>query len=246
MPSDQPVRKRLIGAALAGAILAGLAAAGPARAQVLGDPENGAKIFGKCKGCHQIGEGAKNRIGPHLNDLFGRRAASVEGFRYSKAFRRLGADGLEWHADTLSAFLEDPRSMATGTRMSFRGLKDKQEVADLVAYLRDFSARPSDIPEADPTANPTDHTVDPEILAIVGDAEYGEYLSNECTGCHQASGSDDGIPSIVLWPEEDFVIAMHAYKDKVRPHPVMQMLAGRLSNEEIAALAAYFGSLEPQ
>ena len=77
-----------------------------------------------------------------------------------------------------------------------------------------------------------------------GDPEYGEYLSSECTTCHQTSGSDDGIPSIVLWPEEDFVTAMHAYKDNVRDNPVMQMIAGRLSNEEIAALAAYFKDLE--
>ncbi|MCP5038971.1 MAG: cytochrome C, partial [Rhodobacteraceae bacterium] len=56
-------------------------------------------------------------------------------------------------------------------------------------------------------------------------------------------GSDEGIPAITGWPTEDFVIAMHAYKEKVRPHPVMQMMAGRLSNEEIAALAAYFVDL---
>lgn len=213
-------------------------------AAVFGDAAKGAEVFGKCKGCHMIGPGARHRIGPHLNEIFGRPAASLEDFRYSKAFLRVGRDGLEWHADTLSAFIENPRQIATGTRMSFPGLDDPQEVADLVAYLRDYSAQPQDIPESDPTASPTDHSVDPAILAIVGDPEYGEYLSSECTGCHQASGGDDGIPSIVLWPKEDFVTAMHAYKDKVRPHPVMQMLAGRLSAEEIAALAAYFGNLE--
>jgi cytochrome c len=84
----------------------------------------------------------------------------------------------------------------------------------------------------------------PEILAIVGDAAYGEYLSSECLTCHQNDGSDRGIPAITMWPEEDFVIAMHAYKRKIRPHPVMQMMAGRLSDEEIAALAAYFKELK--
>ena len=82
------------------------------------------------------------------------------------------------------------------------------------------------------------------MLAIVGDAEYGEYLSSECLTCHQSSGSNDGIPGITAWPTEDFVIAMHAYKQKIRSHPVMQMMAGRLSDEEIAALAAYFSDLE--
>ncbi|WP_264210033.1 c-type cytochrome [Leisingera thetidis] len=84
----------------------------------------------------------------------------------------------------------------------------------------------------------------PEVLAIQGDRDFGAYLSGACTGCHQISGSQDGIPAIVGWPDEDFVIAMHAYKRKIRPHPVMQMMAGRLSDEEIAALAAYFGALE--
>jgi cytochrome c len=128
--------------------------------------------------------------------------------------------------------------------MSYRGMKDATDRTNLIAYLRTFSDDPANIPEADPTAVGTDHTVDPEILALEGDAEYGEYLASECTTCHQASGGDDGIPSIVQWPTEDFVIAMHAYKDKVRPNPVMQLVAGRLNNEEIAALAAYFKDLE--
>jgi cytochrome c len=128
--------------------------------------------------------------------------------------------------------------------MNFRGLPAPQERADILAYLRTFSDDPSNIPEAARTANPTDHDLDPAILSIVGDPEYGEYLSNECTTCHQVDGSNDGIPSITQWPEEDFVVAMHAYKRKLRPHPVMQMMAGRLSGEEIAALAAYFKTLE--
>ncbi|MEM7190137.1 MAG: c-type cytochrome [Pseudomonadota bacterium] len=89
-----------------------------------------------------------------------------------------------------------------------------------------------------------DPAVDPAILAIEGDTAYGEYLASDCTTCHQADGADKGIPSITGWPRDAFVTAMHAYKAKARSHPVMQMMAGRLSNEEIAALAAYFGELE--
>lgn len=209
-----------------------------------GDPDAGEKIYAKCKRCHEIGVGARHRIGPHLNGLFGRAAASHGDFRYSKAMARAGAGGLEWHADTLDAFLENPRTLASGTRMSFAGLKRPEDRADLIAYLRFFSDDPANIPEADPTASPTDHDIDPAILALEGDPEYGEYLSSECTTCHQADGGDDGIPSIVLWPEEDFVLAMHAYKNKTRAHPVMQMMAGRLNAEEIAALAAYFATLD--
>ena len=98
--------------------------------------------------------------------------------------------------------------------------------------------------EADPTARGTDHGLDHEILSLQGDRDYGAYLSSECTTCHQAEGGNAGIPSIVYWPKEDFVTALHAYKSKQRKHPVMQMIAGRLSNEEIAALAAYFADPE--
>lgn len=215
-----------------------------AGAQELGDAERGKKVFVKCSGCHQVGPEARNRIGPHLNDLFGRKAAGLEGFKYSKAFQRAGSKGLEWHVETLAGFLELPKAMVPGTRMSFKGLSEPADRADILAYLRGFSASPANIPEADPTANQTDRDLDPEILAIKGDAEYGEYLSSECTTCHRKDGADEGIPSIVYWPEDEFVIAMHAYKTKTREHPVMNMVAGRLGDEEIAALAAFFAKLE--
>jgi cytochrome c len=159
---------------------------------------------------------------------------------------RAHGDGLVWDLTTLDAYVENPRALISGTRMSFRGLKDARERGDLLAYLRQFSASPQDIPEAVPTAFPSAPEVDlPEdVLAIEGDLAWGEYLSSECKTCHQADGAADGIPSITYWPEENFVIAMHAYKQKIRPNPVMQMMAGRLSDEEIAALAAYFAKIE--
>jgi cytochrome c len=128
--------------------------------------------------------------------------------------------------------------------MSYRGMPDEADRAALLAYLRDWSDKPRDIPEAEPTAIKTNPDLAPDILAIEGDTEYGEYLSAECQTCHQSDGTDQGIPSITGWPEEDFVVAMHAYKQKLRPHPVMQMMAGRLNETEIAALAAYFATLD--
>lgn len=207
------------------------------------DIEAGKKVFSKCIGCHQIGEGAVDRIGPHLNGIFGRKAGAHDGFSYSKSMKRAGVDGLVWTAETLDAYLENPRALVSKTRMSFRGLKDADDRRAVLAYMRDFSDKPSDLPEAEPTAQGTDHDLDPEILALEGDPEYGEYLASECLTCHQSDGGADGIPSITLWPTDDFVIAMHAYKRKLRPHPVMQMMAGRLNDEEIAALAAYFKDL---
>jgi len=219
-------------------------ATAPAHAEVYGDPDAGKVVFDKCKSCHQIGKDAKDRVGPHLNGIFGRSAGAHEGYKYSKSMQRAGVDGLVWTFETLDAYVESPRALVSKTRMSFRGVKDETDRANLLAYLRGFSDNPRDVPEAEPTAQATDHDLDPAILALEGDPEYGEYLSSECLTCHQADGSAEGIPSITHWPEEDFVVAMHAYKRKLRPHPVMQMMAGRLNDEEIAALAAYFKGLE--
>lgn len=214
------------------------------QADELGDIEAGERLYRQCKSCHQVGSNAVNRIGPHLNGVFGRKAGSHEDFRYSPALRNAGEDGLEWHADTLDAFIENPRAVVRGTRMSFRGISDPTDRQNLIAFLRTFSDDPANIPEADPSATAAEIELSPEILAIKGDPAYGEYLSGDCTTCHQTSGGDDGIPSIVLWPVDDFVAAMHAYKSKIRSNQVMQMMAGRLNDEEIAALAAYFATLE--
>lgn len=225
-------------------VFAALMVAGTAYASEMGDHEKGEVVFKKCKSCHEVGEGAKNRVGPQLNGVFGRTAGTVPDVKYSNNMIRMGNDGLIWTEQTLDAYLENPKALVSRTRMSFRGLKDADDRANLLAYLRIYSDNPADIPEAEPTATGTDHDLDPAILALEGDPEYGEYLASECQTCHQVSGVNDGIPGISGWPSDDFVVAMHAYKRKLRPHPVMQMMAGRLSDDEIAALAAYFMDLE--
>ena len=233
------------GLVLAPLVIAAAAVSSPAAANLIGDAPRGATLFQRqCSACHRIGPDAVNRVGPQLNGLYGRRAGSEPDFSYSKSMARMGSDGLTWTLETLDAYVENPKALVSGTRMAFKGLADEGQRADLLAFLRDYSDRPIDIPEAEPTARKTLPDLAPEILAIEGDAEYGAYLSSECSTCHQRDGSDRGIPSITQWPAEDFVIAMHAYKEKLRPHPVMQMMASRLSNEEIAALAAYFAALE--
>ena len=224
-------------------LVVGLVSAGYVWAQG-GDPEHGREVFSKCKSCHAVGENARNKAGPHLNGIFGRRAGAIDAFRYSKAMLRAGADGMEWGYETLDRYIENPKSLVSRTRMNFRGIADPADRADVIAYLRRFSDNPRDIPEAAPTAAPDQFVVDPAILALDGDTAFGEYLSTECVTCHQATGADEGIPSITGWPRDDFVVAMHAYKAEARPHPVMRMIAGRLSDEEIASLAAYFEGIE--
>ena len=204
---------------------------------------SGAKIFKKCQNCHQIGEDAKNRVGPQLNNIFGRSAGVLPGVKYSKNMIQAGEEGLVWNIETLNLFIENPKGLIAKTRMSFRGLKKEDDRKNLLLYLSKFSKDVTKIKEFEKFTKDKNHNLDPSILSIVGDPEYGEYLASECMTCHQSSGEDNGIPGINAWPTEDFVIAMHAYKKKQRPHPVMQMMAGRLNNEEIAALAAYFKDL---
>lgn len=220
--------------------------AGNAWAEGVDDSVQGPAVFKKCQSCHQVGEDAKNRVGPQLNDIFGRSAGGLAGAKYSKSMIDAGEDGLVWSAETLDTFLENPKSLVAKTRMSFRGLKDKGDRANLIAYLREFSDGEASLPSAQQAGPRLEISLDPSVLSIVGDPEYGEYLSSECLTCHQSNGTNDGIPAITAWPTKEFVIAMLAYKQKIRPHPVMQMMAGRLSDEEIAALAAYFKDLESE
>lgn len=83
--------------------------------------------------------------------------------------------------------------------------------------------------------------------AVKGDRALGEYLSSECVTCHQKSGKVvGGVPAIVGWPEEQFLAVMHSYQKGDRENPIMRTIAGQFKDEELAALAAYFGSLKPQ
>jgi len=82
--------------------------------------------------------------------------------------------------------------------------------------------------------------------ASAGDRELGEYLSSECVTCHQLSGRFDGIPSIVGREEPELVAALTEYRDRVRDNQVMRAIAAKFNDEEIAALASYFGSIEKQ
>ena len=102
------------------------------------DPElvaAGEKVFGKCKACHQVGDGAKNRSGPVLNGIVGADIASVDGFKYSKVLSEM--DGA-WTEEALAGFLANPRGYAKGTKMSFAGLKKEDDIAAVTAYLSTF------------------------------------------------------------------------------------------------------------
>jgi cytochrome c len=96
------------------------------------DIKNGKVVFEKCAACHSL-EAGKNDIGPSLAGVFGRKAASLEDFRYSTAMKQ---SNVTWDERTLDSFIEDPQAFIPGNRMPFDGLKDKQDRDDLLAYLK--------------------------------------------------------------------------------------------------------------
>lgn len=109
--------------------VAGFMMAAPAMA---GDAAAGEKVFRKCKACHYVDQ-EKNKTGPHLVNIFGRKAGAVEGYKYSKAMA--GSD-LVWDEATLAGFLAKPKSYLKGTKMAFAGLKKDSDIADVIAYLK--------------------------------------------------------------------------------------------------------------
>ncbi len=101
------------------------------------DAAAGEKTFAVCKACHQIGETAKNAVGPVLNGVIGRPAGSYPGFNYSDANKN---SGLTWDEATFRDYIKDPRAKIPGTKMIYPGLKDEQKTSDLLAYLKQFDA----------------------------------------------------------------------------------------------------------
>lgn len=114
-----------------------IAAALPAHAE--GDPEKGEAVFNKCKICHAVGEGAKRKIGPPLNDIIGATVGAQEDFSYSSAMKAMGEEGLVWDEETLSEYLLNPRKAVPGTKMVFPGLKKDSDRENVIAYLKQFS-----------------------------------------------------------------------------------------------------------
>ena len=98
----------------------------------------GKKVFKKCKSCHQLGDGAKNRSGPILTGVVGKTAGAVDGFKYSKPMKAAAADGLIWTAAELDAFLKKPKAYMKGTKMGFSGLKKEDDRVAIIEYLKSF------------------------------------------------------------------------------------------------------------
>ncbi len=100
-----------------------------------GDAAAGEATFKICKVCHQVGESAKNFVGPVLNGVVGRKAGSYPGYNYSEANKN---SGITWDEATLTKYLHNPREVVPGTKMAFPGLQKDQDIANVIAYLKQF------------------------------------------------------------------------------------------------------------
>lgn len=101
------------------------------------DAAAGEVVFKQCNICHQVGENAKNEVGPVLNGVIGRKAGTAPGFDYSPGFK---SANLVWDDASFREYIREPRSMFPATKMVFAGLKDDRKIADLLAYLKSFAA----------------------------------------------------------------------------------------------------------
>ena len=113
-------------------VAAGLVALASSAALADGDPEQGAKVFNKCKACHVANE-EKNRVGPHLVGIVGRPAASVQDYKYSAA---MAESGIVWDEEMLDQYLANPKDVVPGGKMAFIGLRDEEDREDVIAYLK--------------------------------------------------------------------------------------------------------------
>ena len=118
-------------------ILVGLLASLSIRPASAQDATAGEKVFVKCKACHQVGETARNAVGPSLNGLIGRHSGSVEGYSYSDANKN---SGLTWDEATFRDYIKNPRAKIPGTKMIFSGIQNETEIDNLIAYLKEFPA----------------------------------------------------------------------------------------------------------
>ena len=112
-------------------------ASAPALAQ---DVAAGEAVFKRCAACHAVGPNAANKVGPHLNGVVGRVAGSLPEYNYSEPMKTAGAEGLTWTEQDLHDFLAAPREKVPGTKMAFAGLKNEEDLANIIAYLATFNA----------------------------------------------------------------------------------------------------------
>lgn len=108
--------------------------------------KKGSKVFKKCKACH-VPDEAKNKVGPHLLNIVGRKFGAAEGYAYSDALKAKAGEGLVWDEANLAAFLEKPRKFLKGTKMAFGGLRKEKDRNAIIAYFKSLASAKEEAPK---------------------------------------------------------------------------------------------------
>lgn len=164
------------------------------------DLDAGKTVFAKCAACHAVGENAKNKVGPQLNDVIGRTAGTVEGYKYSKAMVEAGAGNLVWDKASLRDYLAKPRDFVKGTKMAFAGLKKEDELANVIAYLATFS-KPAAAVEEKPAEVPKTEmaTADPVPTASRAERNHAAAKAGPGDGMHLRLGRLATGDEVAAW-----------------------------------------------
>jgi len=123
------------------AMLVSMALTGNALALDAGDASAGAKVFKKCQACHSVVAADGNKVGPNLHGIVGRKAGTTEGFNYSDAMKAAGEAGTTWDEATIEKYLRDPKGFIPKNKMAFAGIKKDSDLANVIAYLKEESAK---------------------------------------------------------------------------------------------------------
>jgi cytochrome c len=194
-----------------------------------GDAAAGEPLFVQtCAACHSLTPEDGSRPGPHLDQMFGRLSGSVEGFTYAST---LPDELLIWERETLHAFLGGLEPVVEGHPV----IEDEQTAIDILTYLRVETRAPPPALE--------DIVVPAALLADPGDVPYGEFLAGDCRSCHVDGAEQGSLEQIATMPRDAFLTRMYQFKLRADGSETMQLQAARLSDEELAALAAYFQTL---
>ena len=143
----------------------------------------------QCRACHQVGETAKNGVGPVLNGLFGRQSGSIEGYNYSEANKN---SGIAWDEAVFAEYIQNPRAKIPGTKMIYAGLKDEQRIKDLTAFLKQYDAYGKKTARSDACSmlslGPARSSS--ADRSIVGAASRWRGMTSRWPGCERRIGAD--------------------------------------------------------
>lgn len=214
--------------------------------------EQGEKIFGKCKACHSIEQGGPNKVGPNLFNVVGGPKAHMEGFAYSSGLA--GMHGQTWTYEDLNTFLTSPKDFISGTKMTFAGLKDPVERAEVITFLRANTQNPPPLPEPKPAvqqasaaapaaattaaaeapaaAAPAEEPKDVAALVAAADPAIGEKIFGKCKACHDATKGGPNKVGPNLW---GIVGAKQAHRDDFSYSSAISGLGGTWTVEKLFA-----------